>query len=236
MDIPVQTILADNQNSANQKVEYVVLSRAELDALLAKRDAILLARHEDLLTQLAQQNAQLMQQNTLLTQQNTLLTQQNTLLTQQNAQLTQQNAQLTQQNALLTQQNTLLTQQNTLLTQQNAQQNAQFAELRALVGSLVKVSRYNQKRLDSIHGVVAGGKEPNSALLSDEVKRQQVLCGIQLYNPSKEYSKGTSFKKAARRVLNDSPLARKPGGYSPNQIDALARAIAREYKNPREIS
>ncbi len=201
MDIPVQTILADNQNSANQKVEYVVLSRAELDALLAKRDAILLARHEDLLTQFAQQNAQLMQQN----------------------------AQLTQQNALLTQ-------QNAQLTQQNAQQNAQFAELRALVGSLVKVSRYNQKKLDSIHDVVVGGKEPNSALLSDEVKRQQVLCGIRLYEPSKEYSKGTSFKKAARRVLNDSPLARKPGGYSPNQIDALARAIAREYKNPREIS
>ena len=169
MDIPVQTIFADNQNSANQKVEYVVLSRAELDALLAKRDAILRARHEDLLTQLAQQNAQL-------------------------------------------------------------------AELRALVGSLVKTSRYNQRRFNSVHDVVVGGKEPNSALLSDEVKRQQVLCGIRLYEPSKEYSKGTSFKKAARRVLNDSPLARKPGGYSPNQIDALARAIAREYKNPREIS
>ena len=51
--------------------------------------------------------------------------------------------------------------------------------------------------------------------------------------PKSKYEKGVSFKKAAMLTIDELKFKGKSGTYSENECASLARAIAREYKNPK---
>ena len=74
---------------------------------------------------------------------------------------------------------------------------------------------------------------PTDAQIAGDVRRNQVLRGVKFYKPR---LKGYSSFDAAEKAINDPQFKDVEGAYAICEREALARAILREYKSPRDDS
>ena len=92
------------------------------------------------------------------------------------------------------------------------------------------------KKIDKTYDAAVFGRIPTYAQIAGYVRRQQVLRGVELYKPRSKQSKGTSAREAAIMAINDPQFKDVEGAYAICEREALARAILREYKSPRDDS
>jgi hypothetical protein len=90
-----------------------------------------------------------------------------------------------------------------------------------------------EKKIKTIYETVALGKEPSTSEIAAETRHQQILFGVAQYKPRSKYNKGVSFMVAAKSAIFAPQFKDIEGGYKMAEIKSLARAIGREYKNPK---
>lgn len=97
----------------------------------------------------------------------------------------------------------------------------------------ITIDKKCEKKIKAIYNTVALGKEPSSSEIAAETRHQQILFGVTQYKPRSKYSKGVSFMLAAKLAISAPQFKNIEGSYKLNEIKSLARAIGREYKNPK---
>lgn len=90
------------------------------------------------------------------------------------------------------------------------------------------------KMLHQIHRATVYGETPTDAQIAGDVRRQQVLYGADLYRPTSKHVKGVSSYAAAEKAILAPQFKGIEGAYSLAEKNTLARAIAREYKSPKD--
>jgi hypothetical protein len=94
-------------------------------------------------------------------------------------------------------------------------------------------NKSDRKMLRKIFDSTVLSIEPDESHIIGEIRHLQVLHGVKLYKPKSKYEKGVSFMKAAKLTIKELKFKGKSGTYSENECASLARAIEREYENPK---
>ncbi len=92
----------------------------------------------------------------------------------------------------------------------------------------------DRSMLRQIQRATVFGEVPSAAEVAGDVRRQQVVYGASFYRERTKYDEGFSSYKAAEMAICAPQFNGVQGAYSLAEKAALAKAIIREYRHPKD--